>query len=161
MARRIRFVVVTCLLSWTSLSDAARSAEDVAVEEEKAAEPLLTVSRYLGFRAASDVTPESDYNFTLLADGAWNYQPLVGGEESKGALADDLAAWKKKLAKTGLADAKEPKGGGLAIADAPQTTIVWKDGDKSRTLKLAPDHKVATAVHELIQALRKKGDDKE
>jgi hypothetical protein len=143
------------------MASSANGAEDEPVDKKKEAEPLLTFSRYLGFRAASEVTAESDYNFTLLADGTWTYKPLVGGEESKGALGDGLAAWKKKLAKTGLAEVKEPKGGGLAIADAPQATIVWSDGGKSRTIKLAPSHKAATAVHELIQALRKKPEKEE
>jgi hypothetical protein len=40
-----------------------------AEKEAKVAETILVAGRYLGLRAATDVTVESDYTFTLRADG--------------------------------------------------------------------------------------------
>jgi hypothetical protein len=143
-------LILTPLLSLFAL------AEEPA-DEEKAdgPEPVLTIGRYLGYRAATDVTPESDYNFTLFDDGSWSYKPLLEEKAETGELGDGLAAWKKKLAKTGLDKLEPPKGPLLAVEDAPAFTIESTEGGKKRTIKLAPDHKTAAALHELIQELRK------
>jgi hypothetical protein len=126
-----------------------------AEKEAKVAETILVAGRYLGLRAATDVTVESDYTFTLRADGTWSYRALIDGRQLRGDLGEDLPAWKKRLAKTGLADLKEPKAPLLLVEDAPQVTLEWTDGGKTRKFRLAPTEKVATAVDALIQELRK------
>jgi hypothetical protein len=80
---------------------------------------------------------------------------LIDGRQLRGDLGEDLPAWKKRLAKTGLADLKEPKAPLLLVEDAPQVTLEWTDGGKTRKFRLAPTEKVATAVDALIQELRK------
>jgi hypothetical protein len=126
-----------------------------AEKEAKAAETILVAGRYLGLRPATEVTVESDYTFTLRADGTWSYRALIDGRQMRGDLGEDLPAWKKRLAKTGLADLKEAKGPLLAVEDAPQVTLEWTDGGKTRKFRLAPTDRVATAVDALIQELRK------
>ena len=77
------------------------------------------------------MTPESDYNFTLFEDGSWSYKPLLGEKTERGELGDGLAAWKKKLGKSGLAKLEPPKGPVLAVEDAPAVTIESTEGGET------------------------------
>ncbi len=146
ISRGVEILALSILWLCTG-SNRVATAENLASDIE--GEPVFSVGRYLGFRQQGDLTPSSDYSFSLHADGNWSYRDLTGAYQRRGKVSEGIDSWRKKAAATGVP--QQPKDEPLQpqIADAPSLTVRWKA--QAAPVKISPYEREALALHQLVQ----------
>lgn len=130
------------------------TAEDKKKNETKKESPItFQVSRYLGFRQASDLTVESDYNFILREDNTWTYQALNGEASLDGKLEmaglEKVAEWIELAGKVEPIDPLRPR-----IADAPKLGVQWSVKKEMEKRELQVGSELGKKIHNWVQSVR-------